>query len=282
MTTATHPFSGAAPASGGMTAPIGPVKATFGGALRSEWTKIRSVRSTFWTLVVALVATIGVSVLVSIGTVGSKSGVQDLKTTGDPTSQTMSGFILGMLVMVVFGAMSITAEYSTGMIRTSFTAQPRRLVMLAAKATVLTVVALVVGLVSSLTSFLIGAQIFAGHDVHVALGDPNVLRAVVGGGLFMAVTALLSFGLGTALRHTAGSITAGVGLMFLLPVLQSFLPSAWRDAMTRWLPINAGGNILTTKDTEHMFSAWTGFGIFTLYAVVALAIGFWLTQRRDA
>ncbi|NUP49987.1 MAG: ABC transporter permease subunit [Catenulispora sp.] len=284
MTTATHPLGGPpvpVPAPGGMTAPLGPVRATFGGALRSEWTKIRSVRATFWTLVVALAATVGVSVLVSIGTVSSKSGVQDLRD-GDPTSSALTGFIVGMLAMVVFGAMAITAEYGTGMIRTSFTAQPRRSTVLAAKAVVLTAVALFVGLVSSFASFLIGAQIFAGKGVHVSLGDPHVLRAVIGGGLFMAVTALLSFGLGAALRHTAGSITAGVGLMFLLPVFQSFMPGAWRDAVVRWMPLNAGGNIITTKNTEHMFTAWTGFGVFVLYAVVALGVGFWLTDRRDA
>jgi ABC-2 type transport system permease protein len=281
MTTATHPYGGAAPASAGMTAPIGPVKATFGGALRSEWTKIRSVRSTFWTLIVTLAGTIGISVLVSVGIVGSKSGVQDLKT-GDAPAATMNGFIVGMLAMVVFGAMSITAEYGTGMIRTSFTSQPRRSTVLAAKAIVLAVVAAVVGLVSSFASFLIGAQIFAGHDIHIALGDPHVLRAVLGGGLFMAVTALLSFGLGAALRHTAGTITAGVGLMFLLPVLQNFLPSSWRDSLARYLPINAGGNIMTTRDTEHMFTPWTGFAVFTLYAAVALAAGFVLTRTRDA
>ncbi|GAA1984139.1 ABC transporter permease [Catenulispora subtropica] len=282
MTTATHPFGATAPAPGGMTAPIGPVKATFGGALRSEWTKIRSVRSTFWTLIVALVATVGVSVLVALGTVGSKSALEDLKTTGDPTMQTMSGFILGMLAMVVFGAMAITAEYSTGMIRTSFTSQPRRSVVLAAKALVMALVALVIGLVSSFASFLIGARVFSGHGIHVGLGDPHVLRAVAGGGLFFAVTALLAFGLGAVLRHTAGSITAGVGLMFLLPVLQSFLPGSWRDHIGKWLPLNTGGNIMTTRNTEHMFTAWTGFGIFALYALVVLIAGFWLTRKRDA
>jgi hypothetical protein len=285
MTTATHSFGGtvgSAPASGGMTAPIGDVKATFGGALRSEWTKIRSVRSTFWTLIVALVATVGVSVLVALGTVSNKSSLQDLRTTGDPTMQTTSGFILGMLAMVVFGAMSITAEYSTGMIRTSFTSQPRRSVVMAAKALVMALVALVIGLVSSFASFLIGARIFAGHDVHVALGDPHVLRAVIGGGLFFAGTALLAFGLGAVLRHTAGSVTAGIGVMFLLPVLQSFLPGSWRDQVGKWLPLNAGGNIMATRNTDHMFSAWTGFGVFALYALVALVAGFWLTQKRDA
>ena len=155
----------------------------------------------------------------------------------------MFGLILGQLVIAVLGALTITSEYSTGMIRTSLTVMPRRGTVYAAKAIVFTAVALVAGLVTSFGSYFIGQAIFATHHLNSSLGQPGVLRAVVGGGLFLAACGLLSYGIGALLRHTAAAITASVALLFVLFVLSGFLPSSWAVHVDKWLPFNAGGAI---------------------------------------
>jgi ABC-2 type transport system permease protein len=271
-----------APVQGGRVSPLAgvPAKANFGGALRSEWTKIRSVRSTFWTLIATMVVTIGLSALISGATANHDSA--EVLRGQDLTSQSMTGLFLGQLIIVVFGALAVTAEYSTGMIRTSFTSQPRRGTVFAAKGIITAAVALAVGLVSSFASFFIGAAFYSGKGVDIALSDPGVLRAVIGGGLYLAMSALLAFGLGAVLRHTAGAITSAIGLLFVVTILANFLPSSWRDSIGKFIPANAGGQIINTQPQEHMFSPWAGFAVFSLYAVVALVGGLMLMNKRDA
>ena len=118
--------------------------------------------------------------------------------------------------------------------------------------------------------------------MHLGLGDPHVLRAVVGGGLYLAVSALIAFGLGAVLRHTGAAISASVGLLFVLWIMAGFLPGAWRDSIGRWIPFNAGGQIIATRPAEHMLAPWTGFAVFAGYAAIALVAGVVLTRRRDA
>jgi ABC-2 type transport system permease protein len=260
--------------------PAIPVPAGFGGAVRSEWTKIRTVRSTFWTLIATMAVTIGLSTLLAWGNANHDT-VAQLKTQ-DLALNSMNGLLLGQLVIVVFGALAITAEYSTGMIRTSFTSMPRRGVVYAAKGLVATAVALVVGLVSSFASFFLGSAFFNSKGAHIALSDPHVLRAVVGGGLYLAASALFAFGLGAIIRHSAGAITASVGLLFVLSIMSNFLPGAWKDSIGKWIPFNAGMQVFTTQNTAHMFTAWTGFFVYLAYAVAAVAVGGYLVRKRDA
>jgi ABC-2 type transport system permease protein len=185
----------------------------------------------------------------------------------------------------VLGALTVTSEYSTGMIRTSLTVQPRRGTVLAAKGVVFTLVSLVTGLVASFVSFFIGQAILSSKDLGVSLGDPNVLRAVIGGGLFLAVCGMLAFGLGTLLRHTAGAITASIGLLFVLFVLINFLPSSWQNHVDKWIPFNAGSQIWSTipvHGNPPMFSPWTGFAVFAGYAVIAIIAGAVAFRKRDA
>lgn len=274
---------GFAPAPGRPPAFAGPdpfpqAKATFGTALHSEWTKIRTVRSTFWTLLITMVITIGLGVLIALGSSSHPS------TDGgdDWTAISMSGLFFGQLVIVVFGAMAITAEYSTGMIRTSLTSQPRRGTLFWAKATITAAVALAVGLICSFVSFFLATAIYSGHDIHVSLSDPGALRAVIGGGLYMTGSALLAFGLGALLRHTAGAITASVGLLFILFILVQFLPGNWRDDIAKWIPFNAGLQIISTKPQDDMLSPWAGFGVFAVYAAVALIGGALVMREKDA
>ncbi|MFD0638064.1 ABC transporter permease [Catenulispora yoronensis] len=260
--------------------PFPNAKASFGAALHSEWTKIRSVRSTFWTLLVTMAITIGLGALFAFGAVQHISPGD--RVDGDWPAHAMSGLFLGQLVIVVFGAMAITAEYSTGMIRTSLTSQPRRATLFWAKTLIVTLVSLAVGLICSFSSFVIASAIYSGHDIHMSLSDGDTLRAVYGGGLYLAVSALLAFGLGAVLRHTAGAITTAVGLLFVLWILVAFLPSSWRTDIAKWVPFNAGMQIITTQPTDDMLAPWTGFAVFAGYAVAAIVLGAIVMRNKDA
>ena len=276
-------------ASQGSVQLAGPGRASFGGALRSELTKIRSVRSTYWTLAAMVIITIGISALLSWGRIQDYASqpafVQAhmaVEIRARATEFSMFGLILGQLVIAVLGALTITAEYSTGMIRTSLTVMPRRETVYMAKALVFTVIALVAGLVTSFGSYFIGQAIFATHHLNSSIGQPGVLRAVIGGGLFLGACGLLSFGIGALLRHTAGAITASVALLFVLFVLSGFLPNSWAVHVDKWLPFNAGGAIWENLSGVNMFSPWVGFGVFCCYAAIAVVAGGILFRTRDA
>jgi ABC-2 type transport system permease protein len=276
MATATHlaPQPRAA-----LPAPAG--RAGFGGALRSEFTKIRSVRSTYWTLLTLVIVTVGIGTLTCLGAVSRGA---DHGPNFDPAFRSLVGLYLGQLIIAVLGALTITSEYATGMIRTSLAVQPRRGTLFAAKAVVFAVVSLVTGLVASFASFFIGQAILSSKHLNTTLSQPHVLRAVIGGGLFLALCGLLSFGLGAILRHTAAAITASIGLLFVLTIVSNFLPQSWQVHVDKWIPANAGSQIWTvvTDPTAHLFSAWTGFGVFVAYAAIAIGAGFILFRKRDA
>jgi len=268
--------------SGPATRPAPSGRAGFTGALRSEFTKIRSVRSTYWTLIALVVVTIGIGALACVGAISRGA---DHGPGFDATQRSLAGLILGQLIIVVLGALTVTSEYSTGMIRTSLTVQPRRGTLLAAKGVVFFLVSFITGLVASFVSFFIGQAILSSKHLGVSLGDPNVLRAVVGGALFLAVCGMLAFGLGTLLRHTAGAITASIGLLFVLFVLINFLPSSWQNHVDKWIPFNAGSQIWSTipvHGNPPMFSPWAGFAVFAAYAVIAIIAGAFVFLKRDA
>jgi ABC-type transport system involved in multi-copper enzyme maturation permease subunit len=281
-------------------------QAGFFGAVRSELTKIRSVRSTYWTLVALIVACVGIGALFSWGQTqrllrfedgatpqGGKipAGVAESiahEIRSQAASISLFGLLIGQLIIIVLGTLAITSEYSTGMIRTSLTTMPRRGTVFAAKGVVFGIVALVVGLVTSFLSFFVGQLILSTQHVNTTLSHPNVLRMVIGGGLFLAVCGLLSFGLGAMLRHTAAAIAAGIGLMFVLWILSRFLPgppSGWfgQEDIDKWIPFNAGSAIWENQANGlHPFSPWIGFGVFCAYAAAAIVGGLIVFLRRDA
>jgi ABC-2 type transport system permease protein len=259
------------------------------GTVRSELTKIRSVRSTYWSLIALVVITIGLGALFCFGRVQNfgqmppnVQAVNRAHAISQATETSLFGLFLGQLVIAVLGALTITSEYSTGMIRTSLSVMPRRGVWFAAKAAVFGAVALVTGLVTTFLSYFAGQAILSTQHINSTLGQPGVLRAVVGGALFLAVCGLLSFGLGAMLRHTAGAITASVGLFFVLVVLSGFLPTNWADHIDKWVPFNAGSAIWQNASAPNMFGPWTGFAVFCGYAAIALLGGLILFRRRDA
>jgi ABC-2 type transport system permease protein len=282
MATTSMPAPPAVRGTGSAALPPAAGRAGFIGAMRSEFTKIRSVRSTYWTLLTLVVVTIGIGALASWGAATHSS---ELGTDFDPTRQSLFGLILGQLIIVVLGSLTITSEYGTGMIRTSLTAMPRRGTTVAAKAVVFGVVALMTGLVASFGSFFLGQALMSGKHINATLGQPDVLRAVIGGALFLTVCGLLAFGLGLLLRHTAAAISAAAALLFVLFVLVNFLPQSWQNDVNKWLPFNAGDQIWRVSaaaPSEHMFAPWTGFGIFAGYAAIAIISGLILFRRRDA
>jgi len=261
-------------------------RAGFGGTLRSEFTKIRSVRSTYWTLLALLVVSIGISAAVTAGTAANWSHASPAdKATFDPTQASVAGlFYLGQLVIVVLGAMTLTAEYSTGMIRTSLTAMPRRLAVYAAKMVVFAVVALVITLIAAFIAFFLGQALLSSTHDTATLSQPNVLRAVIGGALYVTLCGLFAFAAGAILRHTAAVISTVVGLLFVIPILAHLLPHTWYQDLERWLPSSAGQAISTTVGPAdlHLFSAWGEFAVFAVYTAILLIVGAVVFKRRDA
>jgi hypothetical protein len=291
-------------------------RAGFANTLRSEFTKIRSVRSTYWTLFALVVTCVGISALFSWGVsgrpgrilagggeIGFASAAQRHAAAVQAAAEihahaaaySLFGLLIGQLVMIVLGAITITSEYSTGMIRTALSSMPRRGTFFAAKAVVFGVVALVTGMVISFAAFFLGQAILstgnavlAGHTLSTTLSAPGVLRVVIGGGLFLTVCGLLSFGIGAMLRHTAGAIATGIGLMFVVWILSNFLPgppSGWfgQADIDKWVPFNAGSAIWDFPGNGvNPFSPWIGFAVFSAYAAAAVIAGLVLFQRRDA
>jgi hypothetical protein len=268
----------------GANLPAATGRAGFGGALRSEWTKLVSLRSTVVTLLATMAVTIGLSSLFAWGATHRFIQRGHIPPDFDVIRASLFGLIFGQLVITVIGAMTITGEYGTGMIRTSLAAQPRRMVTLGAKLAVFAGVALVTGLISSFASFFIGQHFFSQLGISATLSSPNALRSVIGGALFLTVAGLLAFGLGTILRHTAGAITAAVGVLFISFIMYQFLPDDWAADVQRFIPFFAGSGVWTAipDPEEHVFGPWVEFAIFGGYAALALIIGAIMFSRRDA
>jgi ABC-2 type transport system permease protein len=259
----------------------------FGHLLAAEWTKIRSVRSTVWTLLIFVVITIGFTALftwldVSHWT-GPHAATRDANIRADPVSFVLgAGLGLGQLTLCVLGVLVISTEYSTGVIRASLLAVPRRLPMLAAKAVVFAALVFVVAEIVCFGSFFVGSAILHSR-VAVSLGDSDVTRAVVGAGLSLTVLGLLSLGIGGILRHTAGAITTAIGVVFVLPILSGLLPSSWGAHINAYLPEQAGSVIAKAHaPASQLLSAWEGFGVFCIWTALLLAGAAYMLRYRDA
>ena len=298
------------------------------GAIASEFTKIRSVRSTYWTLLALLVVSVGIGAAITGGTAANFSHNPGNKAGFDATMISLVAFFeIGQLIIAVLGAMVITSEYSTGMIRTSLTAQPRRGTIYAAKAIVLTSLTLIVSLVTSFIAFFVGQALLSStgvsaslfHSVTIPLnanvtcpgpgpqgaigggGLPpgckavysgsyvihpsTVLLAVIGCALFVTLVAVLAFGIGALVRHTAAAIAIAIAALFIIPVLEQALPNDWRWDIMRFLPDAANQVVSVTfgpNANSHLWSAWPQLGVTALWAAALLAAGGYLFRRRDA
>jgi ABC-2 type transport system permease protein len=263
-------------------------RAGFGHYLLAEWTKIRSVRSTVWTLIMFVVITVGLTALITWVTEANWNGphaaARDARAITDPTSIIFGASIyLGQLTICVLGVLIITTEYSTGVIRASLLAVPKRLPMLAAKVTVFAVLMTVIAEIVAFGSFFVGTVILHSR-VSVSLSDPGVVRATVGAGLYLALFGLLSLAIGTLMRHTAGAISVAICVAFVLPILTGLLPdTSFFNHLNAYLPEQAGSRVyLVHPPSGQLLSAWEGFGVLAIWVVLLLAIGAYLLQRRDA
>ncbi|MDQ6648844.1 MAG: ABC transporter permease [Actinomycetota bacterium] len=251
--------------------------------LRSEWTKLRSLRSTVFSLLAAVVFIIGFSALVPSLIVAHWPPRDPQDAIGfDPTSVSLAGVFLAQLAIGVLGVLLITGEYATGMIRATFAAVPRRLPVLWAKAAVYAGTTLLLTVPAVLGAFLIGQSILSAKHIETTLGAPHVLRAVVGSALYLVVVGLLGLGLGALLRNTAAAISTLFGLLFVLPILVRFLPSSWSGPIGKYLPSAAGQAITAVRAVPRDLSPWVGFGVFGLYALVVLALAAGRLLRSDA
>jgi ABC-2 type transport system permease protein len=256
---------------------------TFGDVLRSEWVKLRSVRSSFWALTVTVVLGIALGAVISAAAAHAyaKFSVSQ-KLSWDPTGVSQSGVAIASLAIVVLGVLCVSSEYSSGMIRTSLIAVPKRGRVLAAKSLVSAAVAFVVGEVTCFAAFVVGQAVISGHAPHAALGDPGVARAAMGGGLYLAALAVLSVAAGTLLRHPAGAIACMVAVVLVLPVIAEALPDSWRNPVTEFWPTQAGSQITSVYHSAHTLQPWPGFGVMCLFVAIVYAIAWMLLDRRDA
>jgi ABC-2 type transport system permease protein len=271
----------AVPAASGRPARIG---VTFPRVVRSEWTKLISLRSTRWSLLVGVATMILLALLVAFARMGRWDQMNPIeRLTFDSINTAVAGYHLAQLAIGVLGVMIITGEYSTGMIRSSLMAVPRRLPVLWAKALVFATVTFVLMLVSALVAFFLVQAIVTRHHVQHSLGDPNALRVVIGAALYLTVLGLMSIGLGAMLRNTAGAIAAFVFLLFVLPGITAILPASMANAIEPYLPLTAGTTVATNSfDDSHHLGTWTGFALFCGYAALSLALGAFTMMRRDA
>jgi hypothetical protein len=211
----------------------------------------------------------------------SHVSAQDRRTF-DPTNETLAGAAFGQLAVAVFGVLAMTGEFASGTIRSSVAAAPRRTPLLVAKAIVYGGVVLAVSEAISFGSYFIGMALFSGHTPISHLGDPGVIRAIVLTGGYEAIVCLIALGIGTALKHTAGAISALVALLIVFPSVIAALPTSAQNAMERFMPEQiAASSTGAVVPEAHYFGPWTGFGMLLLYAAIAMGFGGWRFARRD-
>jgi hypothetical protein len=282
-------------------------RAGLGQAIRSEWTKLRSVRSTWISLAVIVVAGIGLSALVSNVEATRWAGLGPVdRAQFDPVRFSQTGEFLSQFVVGVLGALIVTSEYSTGSIRTTLAAMPRRTTVLAAKAVVVGVVVFVVTQITAFISFFVSQAVLTAHGGRALPADSSILtqlrssvipvvtlanggavRAVILCGVYLTLLTLIALGIGFILRHTAGAISLYVGLLLVIPLVIGILPSSISGSIEKYLPSNLGLAmiVVTTRKTDFagvLLSPWAATGLLALYAAIIVVLAVWVLARRDA
>jgi ABC-2 type transport system permease protein len=256
------------------------LRVTQGRVIVSEWVKLRS---TVFTLVAAVGITVGLGLLFAVvirvrwGTL-SPADQATLNTAG----VSLRGVFLAQLATGVLGILLITGEYATGMIRATLSAVPRRLPVLWAKLSVFGAVATVTCVISALAVFLAAQAVFGPDRDGASLASPGVARAVLGAGLYLAMTGLLGMALGFIIRNTAGAITTLFAILLILPVLGDVLPASWAVHIVPYLPSEAGQAVMQLHSGGATMAPWTGFALYCAYTAAAIALAAVLLRRRDA
>jgi ABC-type transport system involved in multi-copper enzyme maturation permease subunit len=250
--------------------------------IRSEWTKLRTVPSSAWTLLVT------VALIVGFGAI--YAGIRVTRPPHDPaalasfdaTAVSLTGVQLAEIAVGILGALLFTGEYATGTIRTTFAAVPRRLPVLWGKAIGFAIAVLTLTVPATFAAFLVGQSILSSGHLDSTLSHPGTARAVLGAALYLTAVGLLGLGLGALLRSTAGAIGALFGLLFAPQILVGFLPSSLSDHIYGYLPVPAGVAITNVRPDPTSLAPWTGFGVFCLYTAILMALAAWRLRHRDA
>ncbi|GAB3805527.1 ABC transporter permease [Humibacter antri] len=291
MTAATDTLNRPAPAA----SPLDGIHLSFSGLLRSEWIKLRSLRSTVWCL--------GIVIVLAVGVAAASAGLYHLENVSALPKDVANGFVVSaatiglsftQLAVAVLGVLVISGEYATGMIRSTYTADPRRLGAYFAKFIVLAVVVFVVGVISVGVSAIVGTLIFQGRGLHPDLLSSSVLLPLMGGAAYLALIALLAFALGSILRSSAGGIATILGALLVLPVVASLLAqltqAKWVGNAASFLPSEAGRHLYTfVPPNAHTvvangvvsLNAWQGGLVLLAWVAVAAVVGAILTKKRD-
>ena len=251
--------------------------------LTSEWIKLRSVRSTYLVLLFAAAAAVGIGYLVAHADATHWVRMTAAQRAAfDPVDDSFNGLGLAQLAFGALGVLAISSEYATGLIRTTFAVVPRRRAVIAAKAAVVGVVTLLAGELIAFATFFTGQWALSAQHLNVTLAHPGALRGVLAAGFYLAVMAWVGMGLGAVIRHTAGAITAMVGVVFLLPTTIGALPAPWDTQIGRFTVNLAGQQTIAQHPHAGYFSAGPSFLIVAAYAAVAIAAAALVITRRDA
>jgi ABC-type transport system involved in multi-copper enzyme maturation permease subunit len=273
-----------APAAPATAARVPALKVTQGRVLYSEFTKFRSLRSTVYTLLAAVVLMIGIGALFSAVTASQYHTFSAAdRATFNPATTSLNGVIFAVVAFGVLGVLLMSGEYSTGMIRASLTAVPRRLPVLWGKLAIFAGTIFSISLIASFISFFLGQALLSSHHLGVSITAPDALRSVIGAALYMTVAGMIGVALGALLRNTAAGIATFAAVFFVIPPLAGLLPSSISNHLTPYLPSNAGDVIWGgTANVHNALSPWTGFALLCGYAAVLVAAGAWRLRRSDA
>lgn len=258
----------------------GKAKLTFAGVLRSEWVKVRSLRSSSFTLAGAAIILVAVG-LIFAATFGSDSDGANGVT--DPTGVTLTGGMFAQLIVGVLGVLTISSEYSTGMIRSTLTGVPSRIPVLAGKVAIVVAVVFPVMLASAFAVFFSGQAILGGKGFPAAgIGDAGVPAALFGSAVTMTGVAVMGLALGALMRNTAAAISTLVGLVFIVPGLGSLvLPASWRDDVLKFLPSNASDAFALITPPSNLLGASAGAAVFAAWVIVPLLAAAAVLRFRD-
>ncbi|MFJ7219235.1 ABC transporter permease [Amycolatopsis sp. NPDC098790] len=251
---------------------------SFARTVHAEWIKLRSLRSTWYTLACLFAAGLGITAL---GMNAAGKAYAEDPQAWDPTNRSLTTYIVAQLIIGVLGILVVTGEHTTGLIGTSLIATPRRHRLLAAKVVVAVGVAVLAGQALMFAAFVLGQAVLGTQDLpRASLGDPGVLSAVTGGGLYLAAIALLAIGLGTLMRATAGALATLVAIVFLVPGLAGLFP-AWVRGLFLYWPTLGGSAVLKTLPDPDFPHPWLNLGGMCVGVAAVLAAAFVVFRRRD-
>lgn len=269
------------PATRAASRPTGDVRVTFGRLVRSEWIKLWTVRSTWWVLPITIVAQAGIAWMIAY------FGMQQIEngTAGDMgrfgAGELVGGIQFAQLAICVLAVLTITGEYSTGMIRSTLTAAPARVPALLAKGLVTVAVAFVTGIVGTILSWAVTYPVLdASTRIDLSLAENQ--RILLGAPLYLAAIALLAYGIGAMLRHSAGALATVLGLLLVVEGVLSMIPWKFFQTISPYLPMSAGSQVVRAEYPDAVLGPWQGYGVLVAWGVVALAAAALLLRRRDA